>query len=172
MDPNNFKTIMVGHTFSKLYPTVFHLKLSRELERRQLSARGQVGFRLEHQTIDHILTLRAIIEEARHRSSKLYYCSVDFQKDLCSLLKVALFQRLRDIGISDTLLSSTMCLYESFIGRLCTAHEISDFIRTTLGQTGFFAPCPPHCLGSTLMSWSLSCMSTSKTKMGILSTKS
>jgi hypothetical protein len=33
-DPNNYKTIMVGHTFSKLYATVLHMKLSNELERR------------------------------------------------------------------------------------------------------------------------------------------
>jgi hypothetical protein len=55
---------MVGHTFSKLYATVLHMKLSRELERRLLRARGQAGFHSTHQTIDHILTLWAIIEEA------------------------------------------------------------------------------------------------------------
>jgi hypothetical protein len=56
-DPNNYRTIVVGHTFSKLYATALHLKLLRELERRKLKDRGQVGFRPEHQTIDHILTL-------------------------------------------------------------------------------------------------------------------
>jgi hypothetical protein len=43
-DPNNYRTIMVGHTFSKLYAIVLHMKLSRELERRLLRARGQAGF--------------------------------------------------------------------------------------------------------------------------------
>jgi hypothetical protein len=79
-DPNNYRTIMVGHTFSKLYATVLHMKLSSELEQRSLRARGQAGFRPTHQTIDHIFTLWAIIEEARHRSSKVYCCFVDFQK--------------------------------------------------------------------------------------------
>jgi hypothetical protein len=32
VDPNNYKTIMVGHMFSKLYATVLYLKLSKELE--------------------------------------------------------------------------------------------------------------------------------------------
>jgi hypothetical protein len=71
---------MVGHTFSKLYATVLHQWLSEELERRHLRARGQAGFRPDYQTIDHIFTLRAIIEEARHRSSKVYTCFVDFRK--------------------------------------------------------------------------------------------
>jgi hypothetical protein len=43
-DPNNYRTIMVGHTLSKIYAMTLHLKLSGELERRQLRARGQVGF--------------------------------------------------------------------------------------------------------------------------------
>jgi hypothetical protein len=43
-DPNNYRMIMVGHTFSKLYATTLHRKLSSELERRHLRAKGQVGF--------------------------------------------------------------------------------------------------------------------------------
>lgn len=39
-DPNKYRTIMVGNTLSKLYVTVLHM-LSRELEWRQLRARGQ-----------------------------------------------------------------------------------------------------------------------------------
>jgi hypothetical protein len=31
-DPNNYRTIMVGHTFSKLYAMVLHMKLSCDLE--------------------------------------------------------------------------------------------------------------------------------------------
>jgi hypothetical protein len=67
-DPNNYSMIMVGHTFLKLYATVFHRNPSSELESRYLRAKGRARFRPTHQTIDHIFTLQAIIEEARHRS--------------------------------------------------------------------------------------------------------
>jgi hypothetical protein len=70
----------VGHTFSKLYATVLHQRLSDDLESRHLRAKGQVGFRLDYQTTDHIFTLSAIIEEARYCSSKVYCCFVDFWK--------------------------------------------------------------------------------------------
>jgi hypothetical protein len=78
VDPNNYRIIMVGHTFSKLYATVLHQWLFEELERRHLRARGKVGFRPDYQMIDHIFTLRAIIEEARHRSLKVNTFFVDF----------------------------------------------------------------------------------------------
>jgi hypothetical protein len=109
MDPKNYRTIRLGHTFSKLYATVLHLKLFGELE-RQRRAKRQDGFCPGHQTIDHILTLKAIIEEAQHRSSKAYCCFVDFQKAFDFIPREALFQRLTDIDISDTILSAIMRL--------------------------------------------------------------
>lgn len=43
-NPNNYRLIMVGHTFSKLYATVLHRKLFSDLEQRQLKARVHAGF--------------------------------------------------------------------------------------------------------------------------------
>ena len=90
-DPNNYRTIMVGHKFSKLYATVRHRKRSSTLEERDLGAWGQAGFKPAHQTIDHIFTLWAMIEEARHRSSKVYCCFVDFWKAFDSVPREDLF---------------------------------------------------------------------------------
>jgi hypothetical protein len=70
-NPNNYRTIMVGHTLLKLCSTILHMKLSRELECRHLGARGRSRFRHAHQTITHILTLQDIIDKARHCSSKV-----------------------------------------------------------------------------------------------------
>lgn len=132
-NPNNYRMIMVGHTFSKLYATVLHRKLSSDLQQRQLRARGQAGFRPAHQIIDHIFTFRVVIEEARHRSSKVHCCFVDFQKDFDSVPREALLQRLRDIGILVTLLTSITRLYESVLSRLRMVHGMYDFIRSTIG---------------------------------------
>jgi hypothetical protein len=97
-----------------------------ELRDRPVSAQ-------DYQTTDHIFTLRAIIEEARHRSSKVYCCFVDFRKAFDTVPREALFQRLRDINISETLLAAIMRLYESVLGRLRLAHGLSDFIQSTIG---------------------------------------
>jgi hypothetical protein len=64
VDPNNYGTILVGHTLSKIYAMILHINLSRELYKRYLKARGQARFQPAHHTIDHILTLWAIIKEA------------------------------------------------------------------------------------------------------------
>ncbi|KAH9300762.1 hypothetical protein KI387_012345, partial [Taxus chinensis] len=79
-------------------------------------------------TTDHILTLRAIIKEARHRLCRVFCCFVDFRKAFDSVPREALFCKLRDIGISETLLVAITRLYEEVLGRLRTAAGLSDFI--------------------------------------------
>jgi hypothetical protein len=101
------------HTlFSKLYATVLHQWFAEELEKRHLRARGQSDFYPNYQMIDHIFTVRAIIEEARRCSSKVYACFVDIQKAFDTVPRDALFQR----------------LYESVSRCLKMAHGLSNFI--------------------------------------------
>jgi hypothetical protein len=59
----------MAHTFSKLYTTILHMKLSNELEHRHLRSRGHAAFRPAHRNIDHIFTLWAIIEEEHHHAA-------------------------------------------------------------------------------------------------------
>jgi hypothetical protein len=95
---------------------------------------------------------------------KVYSCFVDFQKAFDTVPREALFQRLRDIGISETLLVAIMRLYESVLGRLRMAHDLSDFIQSTI-RVKQGAPSRRPSLGSILMSWSPSSMSTSRRGM-------
>ena len=83
--------------------------------------------------MDHIFTLQAIVEEARHRSEKVYCCFVDFCKAFHSIPGMALFKRLQEIGISEMLLTAIMRLYESVVGRLRTPNGFSVLIHSTIG---------------------------------------
>jgi hypothetical protein len=43
-------------------------------------AKGQPRFKNEHATIDHLVTLRAIVEDDRGKKHDLICCFVDFRK--------------------------------------------------------------------------------------------
>jgi hypothetical protein len=89
----------------------------------------------------------------------------------CVIDDGSLFQKVRDIGISKTLLTAIMRLYKSILGCLRTTHELSSFIKSTI-EIKQGCPLSPTLFGiSTLMSWSPSCMSTSKIVRGAPSTK-
>ena len=74
-----------------------------------------------------------MIEEACHRSLKVYCCFLDFRKAFDSVLREDLLKRLKDIDISTTLLTAIMRLYEFILGRLRTTQGLSEFIRSTIG---------------------------------------
>ena len=90
--------------FAKLYMTALNVVLSSELDRKGCRARGKTSFRADFQTMDHIVTLHAIIKEARHISMKVYCCFVDFRKAFDSISRMDLFERLWEIGILEMLL--------------------------------------------------------------------
>lgn len=70
--------------------------------------RELVGFRPGYQMIDHILTMQAIIEEARCLSSKVFYYFIKFQNAFDLVLREAMFQGLREIGASKILIAIVM----------------------------------------------------------------
>ena len=113
---------MVGHTVSELYARILHKWISDELESERLEARGHTNLCPKCQTTDHISTFKAITKETCYYPSKVDYCCVDLQKLFYTILKEALFQGLRDIGISETLLDAIVSLYESILGCVQITH--------------------------------------------------
>lgn len=132
-NPGNYRTIIIGHTFAKLYATAINAMLFRELDRKGCRARSQAGLRADYQTMDHIFTLRAIIEVARHRPEKVYCYFVDFRKAFDYVPRMALYQRLQEIGISKMLLTAIRRLYETIVGRFRTPDGFSVPIHSTIG---------------------------------------
>ena len=72
LDPGTYRTIMIGHTLAKLYGAVLEAELSSYAEREDLRAHGQVGFRRAFSTIDHIFTLRCLIDQAKVGKKRLH----------------------------------------------------------------------------------------------------
>ena len=112
----NYCTIMVGHTLAKLYASILEQQLSRWAERACKRAPGQAGFKKGFSTIDHILTLRAIIEEGRSHGKKIYYTFVDFRKAFDTIPRARLILGIEEMGIPMELIWGIMALYGAVVG--------------------------------------------------------
>ena len=133
MIPGNYRTIMIGHTLAKLYASILEQQLSRWAEKSGKRATGQAGFRKGFSTIDHIFTLRAIIEEGRAEGRKIYCTFVDFRKAFDTIPRAQMILRLEEMGVPMELIWGILALYESVKGQIRTKEGVSEIIQSTIG---------------------------------------
>ena len=133
MDPNTYRTIMIGHILAKLYGTVMEAELSGYTERAGLRAPEQAGFRRAFSTIDHIFTLRCLIDLTRARKQRLYCCFVDFRKAFDTVPRDKLFARLQSLEVPDEMTWAIYALYERVSGRVRCPGGLSDNFDSTIG---------------------------------------
>ena len=78
MDPNTYRTVMIGHTLAKLYGAVMEAELNDYMDTLSLRAHEQAGFRRAFSTIDHIFTLRCLIDQTKVHKKKivLLFCGL------------------------------------------------------------------------------------------------
>ena len=131
--PQNYRTIMVGHTLAWLYASILEQQLSKWAENEGIRAAGQAGFRRDFSTLDHLLTLRAIIEEGRAHGRRMYCCFVDFRKAFDTVPRARLMRRLQELRVPTEIIWGIMALYGSVTGQVRTPEGISDIVHSTIG---------------------------------------
>ncbi|KAL3696387.1 hypothetical protein R1sor_010463 [Riccia sorocarpa] len=129
-DPASYRTIMVASIFAKLYGRILEGHLSRWCEEKGVRAPAQVGFRRDHSTLDHSLTLRVILEEAKRSKKPFYALFVDFSKAFDTVSRKLLGDRLRSLQVPAELLAAITVLYEKVLVKI-KADDLG--IESTLG---------------------------------------
>ena len=61
--PGNYRTIMLGTIFGKIYGIVLEKTISRWGKFKGVRVRGQVGFKEDRSTLDHILSPSTLMEQ-------------------------------------------------------------------------------------------------------------
>ena len=113
----NYRTIMVSSIMAKLFSTILKMQLSKWAEDHNKRAYGQAGFRPGHNTIDHLVTLRVLMDESRLEGATLYCCFVDFKKAFDTVPRAGLWLRLQELGVPCDL---RMGIYRLYQGLDCT----------------------------------------------------
>eukprot|EP00253_Pinus_taeda_P016131 PITA_16131 len=109
---------MISPLLAKLYGIILERKLSIWLESEGERAKSQAGFRKQHSTTEHLVTLRIIMEECRNDKSNLFCCFVDFKKDFDTVPRNNLWNRLEELKVPFELRVATIRLYENVIAKL------------------------------------------------------
>ncbi|MCO5572087.1 hypothetical protein L7F22_025838 [Adiantum nelumboides] len=91
------------------------------------------GRRRGFSTLDHILTLKAIIEEGRSHGRRIYCSFVDFHKAFSMVPRAGLMRRLQEMGVPTVSIWVIKALYRSVMVHVRTLEEISDLVHSTIG---------------------------------------
>ena len=105
------------------------VQLSDYTETLSLRSPEQAGFRQAFSTIDHIFTLRCLIDQSKARKKKLYCCFVDFRKAFDPVSRETLFDRLKSLKIPNDMIWAIYALYEEVFGCVRCPGGLSDCVK-------------------------------------------
>ena len=88
---------MIIPLLDKLYGIILETNINEWIEMEGKWDKGQAGFRRNHPTTDHLVTLRIIAEEFHNNKSRLFCCFVDFRKSFDTVPRNNLWNRLDDL---------------------------------------------------------------------------
>ena len=74
-------------------------ELSMQAEQNGCHSAGQARFSNVFTTLDHIFTIRALVEEGRTHNKRIYCCIVDFKKVFDTISCAWLMQQLEARGV-------------------------------------------------------------------------
>ena len=76
-----------------------------------ITEENQSGFRKGYATIDHVFTLKTIIDIYLTRKKRLYCAFVDFKKAFDTIWRVGLWSKLINLGLSGKILTVIQNIY-------------------------------------------------------------
>lgn len=91
----NYRGICVTNPFMKLLGRI----VKAQLEKQYVQSEEQCGFTPERSCIDHIFTLRQLLEKQRDKSKRLDLIFIDLEKAYDSVPRKLLWKYLRKAGI-------------------------------------------------------------------------
>lgn len=133
-DPNNYRGISIANAIAKLYDMVICERLYLWFK----PYREQAGAQKKRGCMEHIVTLRLLIDTAKRKKYKLFVTFIDFSKAYDMVPRQKLFDVLKRLGCGMIMLASLIAMYsvtECIIGSAVVSASIG--VRQGLATSCF-----------------------------------
>lgn len=137
-DPNsttNYRGVSLLSLASKCYTSVLNKRLVKWAEENKKITESQAGFRRGYSTMDHIFTLKAIVDKCfAKRGCKLYVCFVDLKLAFDSVQREPLFNILIQNGMNGKFMKAIVAMYQSVLSCVRVfSGRMTDFFECPVG---------------------------------------
>jgi hypothetical protein len=128
---NNWRGITLLSISSKIFSRIILQRITTAVD--GILRQEQAGFRKGKSCIDHIFTLRQILEQSHEWNGSLYVVFVDFEKAFDSLHRASMWRILRHYGIPEKLVNVIRSLYENFECRVIHNNQLTEPFKVQTG---------------------------------------
>ena len=111
-DPNNYRGICISSALLKILCILLNNRIQEHCLQNDLLNQNQIGFKSNHRTADHLLTLKTVVKKyVTSGKKKLFACFIDFKKAFDSVWHEGLFHKMADYGIVNNCLTLIEDIY-------------------------------------------------------------
>ena len=132
-DPDNYRGITILSCFGKLFTSVLNNRLNDFLESNNILCEEQAGFRKHYSTVDHIFSLKLLVDVYLAHGKKLYCAFVDYRKAFDSVNRTAMWHKLLSYNIDGKCFKIIHNMYDKAKSCVSSNNTISDFFTSHTG---------------------------------------
>lgn len=115
-DTGNYRPISLMSNIYKIFPKIILNRISNTLDENQ--PKEQADFRKNFSTIDHIHTVKQIMEKYNEYNKPLYMALIDYSKAFDSISHTAIWESLRNQGIPTVYINTIKNIYSNSKARV------------------------------------------------------
>lgn len=130
----NYRGVSLLSLVSKCYTFVLNKRLVKWTEEHKKLTESQAGFRRGYSTVDHIFTLKAVVDKCfAKRGCKLYVCFVDLRQAFDSVQREPLFDVLMQYGMNGKFMKAIVAIYQNVLSCVRIEDRMTDFFECPVG---------------------------------------
>ncbi len=131
--PDNYRGISLLSCLGKLFTAILNSRLTLFVEENGILLENQAGFRKKYSTIDHVYTLKSLLDLYFSQKKKLFCAFVDYAKAFDSIWRTGLWLKLTRCNISGKVLTVLQNLYKDIKSCVYLNGSRSDFFGCMSG---------------------------------------
>ena len=132
-DPLQNRCITLMCCIAKLYSSILNRRLQKFLEKNNILAEEQNGFRASRSCIDHILVLCSVLRNRKALGLSTFVSYIDFQKAFDSVDRNLLFFKLSQIGVTGKFYNAISALYKNPRAKVLLNEFETDYFNCPIG---------------------------------------
>ena len=131
--PENYRGISLLSCFGNVFTSLINTRLTYSLNSNKALLENQTGFRRGYSTMDHVFTLKSLIDIFLHKKKELFCAFVDFKKTFDTVWRSGLWIKLISFGITGKLLNGIRNIYNNIKSCVQVNGQKSDYFSCYTG---------------------------------------